>query len=73
MHSLNSKLDDLFRLLVHHLSQSCGLESAYIIGMSVVDLLIQLLACHFNLVSVYNDYKIACIDMRSENRLILSS
>ena len=61
------------RLLVQHLSQSCRLKTTNIIRVCIVQLLIQLLACYSNLLSIDHDYIITCINMRGKLRLILSS
>ena len=54
-HALYSELDNLLRLLVHHLTQSGLFHTAYVIRVMIVNLLIQLLAGYFDLVCIYND------------------
>ncbi len=69
----NCKLDNLLRLLCKHLTQGGFLHTANIIGMMIVNLLIQLLAGYSDLCCVYYDHIITGIDMGGKGGFILSS
>ena len=72
-HSFNSQLDYFLRFLCHHLSKCSLSHSTYIIGVIVVNLLLKFLSCNFYFLCVYNDYIIACINVRCILRFVLSS
>ena len=72
-HALYSELDNLLRLLVHHLTQGGLFHTAYVIRVMIVNLLIQLLAGYFDLVCIYNDYIISGVDVRSKDCFVLTS
>ena len=48
-------------------------EASYIIRVIVINLLVHLLTCYLNLLSVNNDYIITCVNVWCKLRFVLSS
>ena len=72
-HALNSVLDYSFRVSVKHLTKCSALLTTNVVCVVPVNLLIKLLTCNFDLLSVYYDYEIACINVRCVDSFVLSS
>ena len=72
-HAFHCKFNNLLRFLSHHLTKSSFFHSTNIVGVVIINLLLKLLACNFDLISVYNDYIISCVNVRCKLRFVLSS
>ena len=68
-HTPDRKLDNRFRFLPHHLLEADIFMSARKMRIVIILLKALFFAAKPNLVGIYNDYKIARINMRRINRL----
>src|SRR5580704_7243434 len=71
-HSAHGPLDQPFGMFVGDLARGLHFQTAGIVAMTVIELLLPLVAAELNLVSVDDDNVIAIVDMGSPRRLVLA-
>jgi len=72
-HAANGLANDFFGLLLEHLTQGPGLDSARVATVPPVDLGVHLVTGHPDLLGIDDDDEVARINVRGEVRLALSA
>ena len=72
-HTLDCMLNNTLRMLLEHLTKCQSLDTADILGVAEVDLLIELLAGYLDLLCIYDYNIITAVYIRCKNGLLLSS
>ena len=72
-HAFDCGGDDVFRLLCQHLAQGLFLQTAGMVGVLVIHLLVELLSGNLDLIGVDNDDEVAHVHVGGEFRLVLAT
>ena len=72
-HTLDSVFNHSLGMLLEHLAETDLLESANILGLSVVDLLIQLMTGNLDLLGINDDHIVPAVCMGGIDGLVLAS